>query len=69
MEIEKNIPLPKFGRSTYPFTSMDVGDSVLIAEPEKWAKASNAAFMVGARDGKKFTTKRGDDGLRIWRVA
>lgn len=68
MRVEKNVPLPEFGRSTYPFTSMAVGESVLVTDESQWRKVSNAAYMVGTRDGKKFKARKGDEGLRIWRT-
>lgn len=67
MLVEKGIPIPET-RAKYPFKTMEVGESVLIADESVWARASNAAFMVGARGGKRFKTRKMSDGLRIWRI-
>lgn len=70
MNIEKNIPVPsaKSFREKYPFKHMDVGDSVLIPAGARWKAAANAAWMVGYRDGKKFTSRSTPEGMRIWRI-
>lgn len=70
MIIEKNVPVPtaRSARAKYPFKEMDVGDSVLIPDESKAKAAVNAAFMVGTRDGKKFTSRSTPEGVRIWRV-
>lgn len=65
--IEKNVPLPSKNKK-YPFINMEVGDSVLITDWSLFHGAANAAHMVGARNGRKFTSRKTQEGLRIWRI-
>lgn len=75
MKIEKNIPLPTSrtrGRpAKYPFKDMVVGDSVFFPG-ESTTPGNNvyvAAQMHARMNGKKFSGRTMDGGLRIWRVA
>ena len=72
MKIEKGIPIPKVYRAvnTYvtKYTEMSnqiqVGDSILFAtKPECYAAYSALTYR-----GFKITTRRVDDGFRIWCV-
>lgn len=67
-EIESNVPMPEPSRGRrpiYPFGQMRVGDSVLV--PDK--RAVSAAHLHGTRNGMKFTSLKGPDGYRVWRIA
>ena len=80
MKIEKNIPVPpvqKIGRSgkkhggnnrLYPFGEMEIGDSIFV-DLSNWKKARDAAFQYGKRNNLKFTTRKTDCGVRIWRIS
>lgn len=73
-KIEKGIPIVprgKRGRKTvYPFSDMEVGDSVFYAETGYGLTlAKSASYAHGRAYGKKFATHRGDGGMRIWRVS
>jgi len=74
-EIKKDVPIPAVrmpgGRGVkYPFRSMEVGDSfhadVSAAEAKK---IQYAATAYSRRNGVKFTTRRSDTGVGIWRTA
>lgn len=73
-EIEQDVPVPakQAGAPTkYPFTRMDVGDSVKF--PEGAAKLAYAAAKAMQYKNKKRNLKfRGvteeDGGMRIWRT-
>ena len=74
--IEKNVPIPKArpGRRQpiYPFSTMAVGDSIFIADPDA-KKAKSAACGTGnKRKGKRFRSRRLTEndqrGTRIWRT-
>ena len=75
LEIEHAIPIPESGRKpgnnwTEVVQKMEIGDSVLVSN----AKAQNVAatFRTAAlRSGfdYKFTTRKIDGGVRIWRVS
>lgn len=71
-EIEKGVPLPtdkRGGRySAYPWKAMAVGDSFVVPR----AKNQPLGGMVREatkRLNMKFTTRRVEGGIRIWRIA
>jgi hypothetical protein len=67
MQIETNVPLPEFVRSTkYPFSHMEVNESVYFPQ-EINGKAYRAAMACGTRHNKRFIVRRENDGIRIWR--
>ncbi len=71
-EIEKNIPLPPGGSGSPKgsFSSvlrlMGVGDSVLV--PARIAHPASIAKYVSLGTGYKFTTRKTEQGMRIWRI-
>jgi hypothetical protein len=71
-KIEKGIESPKVKNAKYPFSKMEVGDSVVMAEIYTRALAQKyftAAKNYGTRWNKKFSAKKTEDGkLRIWRI-
>ena len=71
MKIEKNIRPPELARGKppkYPFSKMEVGDSVFVEGAVMCGKEYQAASKVGAYKGWKFSGRTVDGGLRIWRV-
>ena len=69
-EIEKFVPIPAgYAKSKkYPFSEMEIGDSILFGESDmKAARSYSHAF--GVRHGMKFTTRLVDGGMRIWRIS
>ena len=66
--IEKDIPAPH-GKSIYPFTQMEVGDS-FFAEGKKFSAVYSAAasFAKKHQNGWKFKARTLEGGTRIWRV-
>lgn len=72
IEIEKGVPVPteegkRAKRSKYPFAMMEVGDSFEVVNAPK-------SFLVtvhvnGKRLGYKFTTRKTENGRRVWRIA
>lgn len=77
-EFEKDVPPPERGvgpNGKYPFSEMEVGDSILWRrDPQgvsaSQCKAATAARGTGWRMGRKYVTKDAGDGVhvRIWRV-
>jgi hypothetical protein len=80
MKIEKGIPAPAFGRGrrkmdfAIPFDQMEIGDSVLVTDPEN--KSSNLFSLVKVRahrhgkdNARQYTTSKQEGGVRIWRTA
>jgi len=71
VQVDKGIPMPKpyYGHSqpAYPWVSMDVGDSfVILARPRS---AYTMASKAGKEYGFKFSVRKCDGVLRVWRVA
>jgi hypothetical protein len=78
VNIEKNIPLP-VGRAgngsgrapVYPFRLMEVGDSFMVpAQTDKeFARVEQAAYRANRnKSGCKYTARRVDGGIRVWRI-
>lgn len=65
INIEKNIPITADGNSLYPFQCMDVGDSFFVVRE---GRVRQAAHNYGARTGKKFTVRKQENGVRVWRI-
>ena len=65
MQIEKNIPVPPARRSKIEIVSdMNIGDSVLC---ETYEQAMSLRDALRYR-GLKYTTRKMDDGWRVWRL-
>lgn len=74
MKIEKDIPMPtskyRGGKhSFYGFDSFEVGDSILIIDPDRFSKARQAARKWNQRHESKFTSRTVPEGIRIWRIS
>jgi hypothetical protein len=65
IKIEKNIPMPNFSRTKYPFDQMKVGDSFFASKPT----LGSSIMSAEARTGFSFKSKFQDGGTRVWRVA
>ena len=61
---------PKRGEFVYPFKDMRVGDSVFFPDEPKGGRSNPAvaAKVYGAKYGKKFSARKMDGGVRIWRT-
>lgn len=72
--IDKNVPVPPRiggrpgGRPTkYPWLDMEIGDSFRTSGKRNSIGA--AVAWATKQYGRKFVTRREDDGVRIWRIA
>lgn len=82
IETESGIPMPpaKRGRYSsrcpckYPLRTMEVGESFFVpvshpANLEKYQCAViAAAWKIGKKTGKRFTSRQVEGGVRVWRV-
>ena len=72
--VEKNVPISSFGsRTSYPFPSMQIGDSFVFpkADQKRIAAAAWAYSKKSTEGGRpvRFTIRTTGDGTcRIWRV-
>ena len=71
IKIDKHIPLPSEGDLiTQALRSMDVGDSFLLGDITVSKKTMLYRKINAVSDsGKRFTTRTGVDGVRVWRTA
>lgn len=68
IQIEKNIPLPpEKKRNTYPYKSMDIGESFLVTEG-KMQIVCNANYRASKAMGMKFIARKEGNGVRVWRI-
>lgn len=73
-KIEKRIPFPtdiatgRGRKSIWPFTPMEIGDSILETDSEKRKRASKAAYNHARNHNRKYAARILPEGLRIWRV-
>lgn len=67
-QIEAGVPTPpKRCQSTkYPFSEMSAGDSFFVADGDN--KVVSASCAAGRRLGRKFSTRKVEGGVRVWRV-
>lgn len=72
--IETGIPMPSVysarmarGERNYPFSELEIGQSFFVKPVMKGIPASCA--RRGKELGKKFTTRRMNGGIRVWRTA
>lgn len=70
-QIEKNVPLPK--RRKYPFPEMVAGDSFFVPASVKEVDKIRRRVSVVANghhknSRKRFTLRKVEGGIRVWRV-
>ena len=65
---EHMIPIDE-SRLKWPWVLMDVGDCVIVDEPDLIKKAQTYCHVFGNKRGWRFKTKTKEDGLYVWRIA
>jgi hypothetical protein len=69
MKIDKDVPAPVVTEAVvYPFEAMAVGDSFFV-EAGVLTRLCNAHGRAGRKLGRRFTARRVEGGVRIWRVS
>jgi len=73
MKVEKDIPMPATtirDGYKYPLNEMDIGDSIFEPGPRNSneSKIRLSAKKYGAKTGKRFSARKVEGGVRIWRV-
>ena len=68
MKIDKGIPVPLNPRRLYPFDEMEIGDSFAVPLAEHSAIHSATCWRA-KRHGEKYTIRRMEDCVRVWRTA
>jgi len=69
--IEQGFEIPSQNLRKYPIHEMNIGDSILDADAKNTpsSKIRMAANKHGRAYGKKFTCRKVDGGVRVWRIA
>jgi hypothetical protein len=72
IKIDKGMPIPPPPHKKYPFDLMEVGDSFFVPAGEDIERTHNnlrcSALAFGLRRQQRFTTRREDGGVRVWRT-
>jgi hypothetical protein len=72
-EVEKGVARKQLG--IYPFGQMEVDDSFLVPSSSKDDRRrtqrhiSAVSTSHGRRNGKRFSTRQVEGGVRCWRIA
>ena len=73
IKVETGIAMPEEKRVTklvYPYEGMNVGDSFFVEGEGKnlLAMVCNRNGSAGKKLGKKFTARKVEGGVRVWRT-
>ncbi len=73
IKIDKNIPMPVSLTTKYPLLEMEIGDSFLACDKHDAVRQSSIStqIRVWAASKKydwKFTVRKTDHGIRVWRT-
>ncbi len=68
MKIDKNIDIPEYKNTTYPFGELEIGDSFLVDTVTKTSQFSSFVSYARLKTGKKFVTRAVEGGVRVWRT-
>ena len=70
--VDKNRPIPPLTNRRYPFGQMEVGDSFWLPIGQNEEQTKNnircAASAYGRRKNMRFSVRKSEGGLRVWRV-
>lgn len=69
--IEKGVPLPSLGRGTvnnFPLKQMEIGDSFAVDTKKRNTVMNQIRSFEKTNPAIKFTTRKVEDTVRVWRV-
>lgn len=77
IRIEKGVPVPVKCKTKYPLLEMEVGDSFFVAIKDTKQAYNEQAFVCAdarrLRDrvnpSLRYTTRKVEGGIRVWRIA
>lgn len=68
-KIEKGIQIPSLGRPViYPFHEMEINDS-FFAPMRSYGSVKTSASNYARKHAVKFSLRKVDGGVRVWRIA
>ena len=66
--LEKNIEIPEKQKiAKYPYEALELGDSFYVQDGDL-GRLCNANYREWRKSGKKFTARKVEGGVRVWRV-
>lgn len=74
-KIEKNIEMPEIKKGgkqniRYPWKQMEVGDSFFVKGiDDGYVRRAISQFHSTHKDGARFSSRKVEDGTRVWRVS
>ena len=68
IEVVSDVPVPVRVRVGWPHRDMQVGQSFFV-NSKTMVAVCNANQRYGKKLGMKFTAKKVDGGIRVWRTA
>ena len=68
IKLEDGVPAPKRVSIGWPHGEMEVGQSFLVTDRTLMA-VCNANWRYGKKLNMKFTAKKVEGGIRVWRIA
>lgn len=66
-EITKSVPIPSDKSTKYPFRKLKIGESFVVS-PDKEMSVRSSANYYSKNFGSKFTARKTDEGIRVWRI-
>lgn len=66
-KIERNIPIHRHRHTKFPFAEMEIGDSFLLPDATS-TNAATPAYKWAKANGWKFTARKLEKGVRVWRI-
>lgn len=64
--IEHGIPIPQ--KTKYPLEQLAIGDSFLCPKTTKSKNITSLCVAYSKKTGFKYTVRKVEDGLRVWRI-
>lgn len=69
IQIEKGVPLPEYGKLSGSLRRMGIGDSILFPSVHSASLQSILSRLRKGSPGLKFTSRKTEGGIRVWRLA
>jgi hypothetical protein len=66
VEIETGVALPR-KLPVLPYTQLQVGESFLVVD-RVMRTVLNLNYKMGKKLGRKFTCRKEEKGIRVWRI-
>lgn len=68
-DIEKDVPVKKRGDAKYPLEKLEVNDSFLIPLKDLEDNTQQSVLTIAKQKNINITTRKTDQGLRVWRIS